>query len=142
MLVDCRRSRAEEYGLITPLRTGAGTRRYGDHELARLERVAELIDAGVNVVGIGRVLDREHRTGELERDNRRLAADNAQPRAEQAPATETDTDATHLGADPDQPASPASETTRSNHPRRQAGQRPRRWETSPQARATGKRGHH
>ena len=74
MLVDCRRSRAEEYGLITPLRTGAGTRRYGDHELARLERVAELIDAGVNVVGIGigLVLDREHRTGELERDNRRL----------------------------------------------------------------------
>ncbi|QQZ14180.1 MULTISPECIES: MerR family transcriptional regulator [Rhodococcus] len=132
----------EEYGLITPLRTGGGTRRYSDHDLARLERVAELIDAGVNLVGIGRVLDLEHRTGELERDNRRLAADNAQLRAEQTPATETDPDATHLGADPDPPASPASETTRTNHPRRQAGQRPRRRESSPQARATGERGHH
>ncbi|BAH48411.1 MerR family transcriptional regulator [Rhodococcus opacus] len=75
----------EEYGLITPGRTGGGTRRYSDFDLARLRRIAELIDAGVNLVGIGRVLDLEHRTGELERDNRRLEADNAQLRADQDP---------------------------------------------------------
>ncbi|ELB86456.1 MULTISPECIES: MerR family transcriptional regulator [unclassified Rhodococcus (in: high G+C Gram-positive bacteria)] len=79
----------EEYGLITPGRTGGGTRRYSDYDLARLKRIAELIDAGVNLVGIGRVLDLETRTGELERDNLRLEADNAQLRAEQDPATAT-----------------------------------------------------
>ncbi|WAM18980.1 MerR family transcriptional regulator [Rhodococcus sp. JS3073] len=80
----------EDYGLITPGRTIGGTRRYSDYDLARLKRIAELIDAGVNLVGIGRVLDLEHRTSELERDNRRLEADNAQLRAEQHPETTTD----------------------------------------------------
>ena len=84
----------EDYGLITPGRTGGGTRRYSDYDLARLRRIAELIDAGVNLVGIGRVLDLEHRTGELERDNRRLEADNAQLRTEQVTATATAADHT------------------------------------------------
>jgi DNA-binding transcriptional MerR regulator len=80
----------EDYGLITPGRTIGGTRRYSDFDLARLRRIAELIDAGVNLVGIGRVLDLETRTDQLERDNRRLEADNAQLRAEQAPAITAD----------------------------------------------------
>ncbi|MFD6860289.1 helix-turn-helix transcriptional regulator [Rhodococcus sp. NPDC060086] len=77
----------EDYGLITPGRTVGGTRRYSDDDLARLQRIAELIDAGVNLVGIGRVLELELRTDELERDNRRLKADNAQLRAEYSPPT-------------------------------------------------------
>ncbi|WP_235214334.1 MerR family transcriptional regulator [Rhodococcus opacus] len=80
----------EDYGLITPGRTDGGTRRYSDYDLTRLRRIAELIEAGVNLVGIGRVLDLEHRTDELERHNRRLQADNAQLRAEQDPETSTD----------------------------------------------------
>ena len=72
----------EDYGLLTPGRTVGGTRRYSDADLARLRRIAELIDAGVNLVGIGRVLDLETRTDELERDNRRLEADNAHLRAD------------------------------------------------------------
>ncbi|MDF3313324.1 MerR family transcriptional regulator [Rhodococcus sp. T2V] len=80
----------EDYGLLTPGRTSGGTRRYSDYDLARLRRIAELIDAGVNLVGIGRVLDLELRTDELERDNRRLEADNAHLRAEQDPETVTD----------------------------------------------------
>ena len=70
----------EEYGLVTPTRTSGGTRRYSDYDVGRLKRIAELIDAGVNLVGIGRVLDLEHRTGELERHNRRLEAANARLR--------------------------------------------------------------
>jgi MerR family transcriptional regulator/heat shock protein HspR len=77
----------EEYGLITPVRTDGGTRRYSDYDLVRLKRIAELIDAGVNLVGIGRVLDLETRTGELEGDNRRLEVDNARLRADRNPGT-------------------------------------------------------
>ncbi|MCQ4117857.1 MerR family transcriptional regulator [Rhodococcus tibetensis] len=80
----------EQYGLVSPARTSGGSRRYSDYDIARLERVAELIAAGVNLVGIGRILHLEHRTESLERDNARLAADNdrlhsdnAQLRAEQ-----------------------------------------------------------
>jgi DNA-binding transcriptional MerR regulator len=78
----------EEYGLITPARTGGGTRRYSDYDLGRLRRIAELIDAGVNLVGIGRVLDLEHRTGELERDNARLEAANTRLRAQGSTAVD------------------------------------------------------
>ncbi|MFC9553821.1 MerR family transcriptional regulator [Rhodococcus sp. NPDC056960] len=105
----------EDYGLITPGRTGGGTRRYSDFDLARLRRIAELIDAGVNLVGIGRVLDLETRTGELERDNLRLEADNAQLRAEQDP-----TAAPAPVREPAEQAAPAPETTRRGRRRRPA----------------------
>ncbi|MBC2644473.1 MULTISPECIES: MerR family transcriptional regulator [unclassified Rhodococcus (in: high G+C Gram-positive bacteria)] len=102
----------EDYGLITPGRTGGGTRRYSDYDLARLQRIAELIDAGVNLVGIGRVLDLETRTGELERDNLRLEADNAQLRADQDPDATAAEDATA--------GEPAPETPRTGRRRRPA----------------------
>ncbi|MFZ2177484.1 MAG: MerR family transcriptional regulator [Rhodococcus sp. (in: high G+C Gram-positive bacteria)] len=70
----------EHYGLVSPARTSGGTRRYSDHDLARLRRIAELIEVGVNLVGIGFVLRLESRADELERENNRLAADNARLR--------------------------------------------------------------
>jgi DNA-binding transcriptional MerR regulator len=54
----------EQYGLVTPTRTNGGTRRYSDYDVARLRRIPELIDDGVNPVGIGQILDLEHRTGQ------------------------------------------------------------------------------
>jgi len=102
----------EDYGLITPGRTGGGTRRYSDYDLARLKRIAELIDAGVNLVGIGHVLDLETRTGELERDNLRLEADNAQLRAEQDPGTTSAEDDTAGEAAPE----PGTRTGRLRRP--------------------------
>ncbi|EID81562.1 MULTISPECIES: MerR family transcriptional regulator [Rhodococcus] len=111
----------EDYGLVTPGRTSGGTRRYSDYDLARLRRIAELIDAGVNLVGIGRVLDLETRTDELERDNRRLAADNAQLRAGKDPETSTD----HTGVSR-APADDADQDRPAPTRRRSAtGQRPR-----------------
>ncbi|MBC2640767.1 MULTISPECIES: MerR family transcriptional regulator [unclassified Rhodococcus (in: high G+C Gram-positive bacteria)] len=109
----------EEYGLITPGRTGGGTRRYSDYDLARLKRIAELIDAGVNLVGIGRVLDLEIRTGELERDNLRLEADNAQLRAERDPGASTAEDDTAGEATP----APETRTGRRRRPSSQGRSR-------------------
>jgi DNA-binding transcriptional MerR regulator len=60
----------ERRGLITPARTDGGTRRYSDDDVARLARITELVDAGVNLTGIGHILDLQDR-------NTRLAADNA-----------------------------------------------------------------
>jgi len=58
----------ERHGLLTPFRSAGGTRRYSDDDLTRLRRVAELRDAGVNLAGIGRVLDLEDENGDLRRE--------------------------------------------------------------------------
>ncbi|PTR43170.1 DNA-binding transcriptional MerR regulator [Rhodococcus sp. OK611] len=64
----------EQRGLLTPARTEGGTRRYSDDDLAILQRVAELVDAGVNLAGVARILS-------LEADNLRLESENADLRA-------------------------------------------------------------
>ena len=59
----------ESHGLLTPTRSDGGTRRYSADDLARLRRISHLVAAGVNLAGIGRIL-------ELEDDNAALLADN------------------------------------------------------------------
>jgi MerR family transcriptional regulator, heat shock protein HspR len=59
----------ESHGLVTPVRSDGGTRRYSSDDLARLRRVSQLVAAGVNLAGIGRIL-------ELEDDNAALLAEN------------------------------------------------------------------
>ena len=49
----------ERHGLLTPVRSEGGTRRNSADDLARLERVTTLLDAGVNLAGISRILDLE-----------------------------------------------------------------------------------
>ncbi|PBC40010.1 MerR family transcriptional regulator [Rhodococcus sp. ACS1] len=129
----------EDYGLVTPGRTSGGTRRYSDYDLARLRRIAELIDAGVNLVGIGRVLDLEHRTDELERDNRRLEADNAQLRAEQ----NSETIADHTGAARAPAVEDDADRTRPARARRgsDSAQRPRLRDGPTRGRGVGEREH-
>lgn len=51
----------EQKGLLEPARTQGGTRRYSDRDIARLRRITELVQAGVNLTGIKHVLDRETR---------------------------------------------------------------------------------
>ena len=60
----------ERKGLLEPARTEGGTRRYSDADIARLRRISVLINAGINLTGIARVLG-------LEADNAGLHADNA-----------------------------------------------------------------
>ncbi|BCQ10813.1 hypothetical protein JMUB5695_04272 [Mycobacterium heckeshornense] len=58
----------ERYGLVSPARSEGGTRRYSADDLARLQRITELVAAGVNLAGVARILD-------LEDDNAALRAD-------------------------------------------------------------------
>ena len=59
----------ERQGLLTPARSGGGTRRYSADDLARLQRISELVAAGVNLAGIARILELEDRNDLLdERD--------------------------------------------------------------------------
>ena len=62
----------EARGLLKPARTDGGTRRYSTDDLERLRRIAQLLDAGVNLAGIGMVLD-------LEAQNTELRADRSPP---------------------------------------------------------------
>ena len=59
----------ESHGLLTPIRSEGGTRRYSADDLARLRRISDLVAAGVNLAGIGRILA-------LEDDNAALLAEN------------------------------------------------------------------
>lgn len=59
----------ERHGLLSPSRSDGGTRRYSADDLTRLRRISELIDAGVNLAGIGRILT-------LQDDNAALQAAN------------------------------------------------------------------
>ena len=46
----------ERHGLLTPERTDGGTRRYSQADVERLVRIRELLDEGLNLVGVARVL--------------------------------------------------------------------------------------
>ncbi|MFQ6392521.1 MerR family transcriptional regulator [Nocardia sp. KC 131] len=65
----------ERHGLLTPVRSDGGTRRYSSDDLARLHRIAALAAAGVNLVGIARILDLEDVNADLHADNDRLRRD-------------------------------------------------------------------
>src|SRR6476660_2129639 len=62
----------EARGLLEPDRTQGGTRRYSANDLDRLRRIGDLLDAGVNLAGIGMVLD-------LEGENARLRQEQEEP---------------------------------------------------------------
>ena len=64
----------ERRGLLRPERTDGQTRRYSDSDIERLQRITELLDAGLNLAGISMVLRLQDdnaalrsRLGELER---------------------------------------------------------------------------
>ena len=67
----------EREGLLTPARSKGGTRRYSADDLARLARIRELVDAGVNLTGIARILGLEDRNTALDDRNVALEGDNA-----------------------------------------------------------------
>jgi MerR family transcriptional regulator, heat shock protein HspR len=55
----------EARGLLEPERTEGGTRRYSADDLDRLRRIGDLLEAGLNLAGIGMVLDLETQNTEL-----------------------------------------------------------------------------
>lgn len=67
----------ESFGLLTPARTDGGTRRYSDTDVARLKRIAALVDGGVTLAATGMVLDLQDDNADLTSRNRDLRARNA-----------------------------------------------------------------
>ncbi len=65
----------EARGLLAPRRTAGGTRRYSDADVARLRHIGELLDSGLNLVGVKRVLEME-----LELERLRAELDEARVR--------------------------------------------------------------
>jgi MerR family transcriptional regulator, heat shock protein HspR len=63
----------ERRGLVQPARTQGGNRRYSDVDIECLRRIGELAATGMNLEGIRRVM-------ELEAENDRLRAENAELR--------------------------------------------------------------
>jgi MerR family transcriptional regulator/heat shock protein HspR len=57
----------ERRGLLQPARTRGGNRRYSDADIHRLQRIAQLADAGVSLEGIRQVLALEAEVGDLRR---------------------------------------------------------------------------
>jgi MerR family transcriptional regulator, heat shock protein HspR len=55
----------ERAGLVMPSRTPGGTRLYSPEDVARLRRIQALLGQGLNLAGVGQVLD-------LQDDNERL----------------------------------------------------------------------
>jgi MerR family transcriptional regulator, heat shock protein HspR len=49
----------ERKGLVEPARTGGGSRRYSDDDVAMLRRIQELTNDGLNLAGVKRVLEME-----------------------------------------------------------------------------------
>lgn len=55
----------ERRGLLAPDRTPGGTRLYSPADIARLHRISELLDQGLNLAGIARVLALEEEVSRL-----------------------------------------------------------------------------
>jgi MerR family transcriptional regulator/heat shock protein HspR len=70
----------ERRGLLTPARTGGGTRRYSDDDVVRLQRISALVAGGVNIAGIAQILALQDLNGELESDLSHLRTENARLR--------------------------------------------------------------
>jgi|GEM_PF-664151 len=72
----------ERKGLLTPDRTGGGTRRYSEANLKTLRRIGALLDEGLNLAGVKLVLELEATNRGLVEDNRGLSEDNRELRAD------------------------------------------------------------
>src|SRR6478672_12296831 len=66
----------EARGLLQPDRTDGGTRRYSADDLDRVRRIGDLLDAGLNLAGIGMVLDLQDHNTRLEDHNALLEDQN------------------------------------------------------------------
>ncbi|OBJ84121.1 MerR family transcriptional regulator [Mycobacterium asiaticum] len=66
----------ERHGLLSPARSDGGTRRYSANDLARLQRISALVEEGVNLAGIARILSLEDHNAELSAANSNLRSTN------------------------------------------------------------------
>src|SRR5690242_16243910 len=94
----------EQRGLLTPHRTDGGTRRYSSDDLDRVAAITDLLGDGLNLAGIGHVLQLREEAqrlvdelgelrathGPVHQEVRRLRRENKDLRAELTRRDETD----------------------------------------------------
>lgn len=66
----------ERRGLLTPERTSGGTRQYSESDVMVLRRIGELLDEGLNLAGVAKVLELELDIAKLRRQLERARARN------------------------------------------------------------------
>ena len=62
----------ERKGLLTPDRTAGGTRQYSNADLVVLQRISELLEEGLNLAGVAKVLELEAVNARLQSELNRL----------------------------------------------------------------------
>jgi MerR family transcriptional regulator/heat shock protein HspR len=62
----------ERRGLVGPARTGGGSRRYSDQDIALLRRIQQLTADGHNLEGVRRILELEGENDQLRAENEAL----------------------------------------------------------------------
>jgi DNA-binding transcriptional MerR regulator len=67
----------EARGLVTPYRTDGGTRRYSGNDIARVQRITQLLQTGLNLEGVQQVLRLEAETQRLQAEIDELRDANA-----------------------------------------------------------------
>jgi MerR family transcriptional regulator, heat shock protein HspR len=65
----------ERRGLVDPLRTGGGSRRYSERDLQRLRHIQDLTAEGLNLEGVRRVLMLESEVRRLESELNRVRSE-------------------------------------------------------------------
>jgi MerR family transcriptional regulator, heat shock protein HspR len=73
--------RLDEHQVVRPSRSGGGQRRYTRNEITVVQYVVRLVDEGMTLAAIRRVLVLEDRVQELELQLHRLEAERAELRA-------------------------------------------------------------
>jgi MerR family transcriptional regulator, heat shock protein HspR len=66
--------RLDEYEVVRPSRSAGGQRRYSRVEITRVQYVIELVDEGMTLAAIRRILELEHQVIELDQRVRELTA--------------------------------------------------------------------
>jgi MerR family transcriptional regulator/heat shock protein HspR len=83
----------ERKGLLAPQRTGTGRRRYSDADIARLDRIMALTQAGVNLEGVKRILALDEEVARLRHNmaaaRQAIAAAERSHRRDLVPLTQT-----------------------------------------------------
>jgi MerR family transcriptional regulator/heat shock protein HspR len=65
----------ERKGLVGPLRTSGGNRRYSERDIAQLQRIQDLTAAGLNLEGVRRVIALEAEVARLQSELERVRAE-------------------------------------------------------------------
>lgn len=68
----------ERKGLVLPARTGGGSRRYSEADIAQLQRIQRLTDNGLNLAGVKRVIELETEVARLRQELAELRVSAAQ----------------------------------------------------------------